>query len=95
MDDIRTGLCPLCRHNEIVRSALSAVSDELMPVAAAHQRRRRGERMVERPLGRLVCHFCRRCGFSQLFTSEPDKVPVDAEFGTTLIKGPAPEGPYR
>jgi len=48
-----------------------------------------------RPIGRLLAHMCRACGFTQMFASDPGAVPVGPEHKTFLIKGPEPEGPYR
>jgi hypothetical protein len=96
MEDIRKGVCPLCKHNEIVRSLLFAVgANDPAPVVVATEKTMNGDSVEIYPRGRLASYMCRRCGFTQLFSAVPDNVPVGLQFGTTLITGPSPEGPYR
>jgi predicted nucleic-acid-binding Zn-ribbon protein len=48
----------------------------------------------ERYSGALVAYVCRTCGYTELFTSSPAKIPIGPEHGTRLLK--ADEGaPYR
>jgi C4-type Zn-finger protein len=42
----------------------------------------------------ILMYVCRRCGHYQTAVARPDEIPVD-KYGTRLIKGPEPEGPYR
>jgi hypothetical protein len=97
MEDIRKGVCPLCRHNEVLRSTLCAITadGEQAAIAVAREEVSREQGIVMRARGRIASNMCRRCGFTQLFTSHPDEVPVGSAFGTSLVKGPDPDGPYR
>jgi hypothetical protein len=80
MDDIRKGVCPLCKHNEIV----------VAPILQAQI----GIAGLLKPPGFTIC-ACRRCGYFQPFFTTVADVLIDDKFGTKLIKGPEPEGPYR
>jgi hypothetical protein len=88
MDDIRKGLCPLCRHNEIVETSPKAAA---LPIVVASIPR------VVRPelIGLVRMYVCRSYGNSQFFTTDPASIPITDEHDTRLITGPAPEGPYR
>jgi hypothetical protein len=81
MDDIRKGVCPLCRHNEVIESAIGQLGSEPLSVSGHY--------------GPLMLFTCRRCGFAQMFAKDPEKVPIEEYRQTRLIAGPAPEGPYR
>lgn len=99
MEDIRRGHCPLCGHNEIVRSTLRETSDgAMLPLAVAYgYSAGDGPRYqsANNPLGRLAVFVCRACGFSQLFTENPGTVPVDEALGTSLVKGVPKGGGHR
>jgi hypothetical protein len=79
----RKGVCPLCRHNEVISSPSFAER------AISH------DAQAARVYGMLTLFTCRRCGFSQWFANRPDEVPIDQKRGIELISGPEPEGPYR
>jgi DNA-directed RNA polymerase subunit RPC12/RpoP len=94
MDDIRKGTCPLCGHREVIVAFTAVVVDIDPSVSRPVQLGWHDPRLFESP-GKLTTYACRRCGFAQLFVRDPDKVEIGAEFGTRLLTGPAPEGPYR
>ena len=94
MEDIRKGICPLCRHNEIIQAApVEGDYERANPLAVTH------EKSWFRPLGRAIgplnTFVCRRCGFAQWFAFDMEKIPIGDEFGTRLIRGPEDAGPYR
>ena len=102
MEDIRKGVCPLCRHNEILLTRPTELTGELnhpVPLTAARLVvPRKGFLGITtydpHEAGTLSAFICRRCGCTQFFTVRPDEIPTD---GATIqmIKGPEPAGPYR
>ena len=46
------------------------------------------------PFGVLDAYVCRKFGFTDLFTREPEKIPIGVECGTELIDV-GPRAPYR
>jgi hypothetical protein len=102
MEDIRNGVCPLCRHNEIIEGVPLELAGNAgsIPLAVA----RTPVRFLgldigpDNPRGRkgpLGVYTCRQCGFTQWFAYDPSTIPIGSEHGTRLITGPEPEGPYR
>jgi predicted nucleic-acid-binding Zn-ribbon protein len=79
MEDIRKGTCPLCNHNEIVEAPIQTQTG----VAG----------LIKAP--GFMIYACRRCGYFQPFFKAAADVMIEDKFGTRLIKGPEPEGPYR
>ena len=47
-----------------------------------------------RHFGRLESYICRRCGFTELYTREPEAIPIGPELGTELLDIGG-EAPYR
>lgn len=93
MDDIRRGLCPLCRHNEIIESIAADFGEQNTEKAQAvtyDPRWLLPGRNPEYPHGQLKLYVCRRCGFVQWFADDPDSIPIDEEHKTRLIKGRDP-----
>lgn len=93
MVDMRKGVCPLCGHNEIIRAAADTLDQFAIrrPLSVAYEMGWTEARSV----GRLSYCICRSCGFTQLFTLEPEKVPIGERYGTSLVKGGEQSGPYR
>lgn len=46
------------------------------------------------PFGVLDAYVCRACGFVEWYAQEPEKIPIGATFGTSLVEVPG-AGPYR
>lgn len=47
-----------------------------------------------RPVGMLETYVCQRCGFTEWFTVEPEKLPIGPEYGTVVLDA-TPASPYR
>jgi hypothetical protein len=95
MPDLRDGTCTLCRHDEVIQAAplqFGACGTTVM--AVSHERGFLGTDL-NRPLGPFNLFVCRRCGYTQWFAFEPEKIPIGTEHGTRLIKGQPTAGPYR
>lgn len=97
MIDIRQGRCPICDHREIFQASPTEFCEAIpYPIAVAHLRSSEGGPSPLRPVGVFCVFVCRRCGFSQWFADRPSEIPIDPEYyGTRLVKGHDPEGPYR
>jgi hypothetical protein len=96
MNDIRSGICPHCGHNEIIRAKkLHVIPSRYTlsePVGIA-----RLSPYYDDLTGELSLFICRRsdCGFAQWFVSEPEKIPISEAHSTELIRGTKIAGPYR
>jgi hypothetical protein len=98
MEDLRNGLCPICRHNRVIEAepaVIAAVGETLArsPLAAAPF-----FEGGERPMwsGLAAAYICQRCGYTQWFTTYPAEIPIGAEYKTRLIEGPpVDQTPYR
>ena len=96
MVDIRRGACPLCSHNRIIQAAPVDFSGALaVTPAVTHETSRWAGVRADRPIGLLNIFVCQRCGFTQWFAYTPEAIPIGDEYGTRLIVGPEPSGPYR
>ncbi len=49
---------------------------------------------LDQPLGLLEAYVCRACGHTELFTREPESIPIGPAYGTELIVAPS-DGTYR
>jgi hypothetical protein len=99
MEDIRKGVCPLCKHNKIIRQVEPDDPEEtshgacsLAPFCVAHEHKRFGGMIG---YGTFNAHVCQRCGYAQWFAENPSDVPIGEKHFTDLVTGPEPEGPYR
>jgi hypothetical protein len=91
---MRQGICALCSHNEVIQAAAVDFIGQggQRPVSVTTQATWSGSHP---PLGILNMWVCRRCGFTQWFAFEPEKVPLGEEYSTRLIRGTEQAGPYR
>jgi predicted nucleic-acid-binding Zn-ribbon protein len=92
-------VCPKCRHNHVL--AIDAVPDTTDSV---HPNRLHVA-IVPNPVtgffqpgivsaGRLQAAVCRKCGYTELYTLQPELIPVDGKWVRELV-GPESAGPYR
>ena len=47
------------------------------------------------PMGILIAFACRRCGLTEIYTLEADKIPIGPEYGTHLVDYTPSVGPLR
>jgi hypothetical protein len=88
MQDIRTGICPLCDHREIIKATPREFSrSHVLRLATAYDR---GWTGVDKNGGHgyLQQFCCRSCGYSQFFAESPHTIPIDDEHETSMIRGP-------
>lgn len=98
MLDLRKGTCPLCKHNEILESAVAefASTDLEKPMCVTYDRRWVNQgRNPRYGHGPLFMYVCRSCGYVQWFANDPGTIPVDEEMRTRVIRGPDNKEPYR
>lgn len=88
MQDIRTGICPLCDHREIIQATPREFSrSHVLRYAVAYGDGWTGKDM-NKAYGLMQLFVCRSCGYSQFFTENPAQIPIDPSLETTLVKGP-------
>jgi hypothetical protein len=104
--------CVRCNHGELVCSVMrertvtgagDGVSESVRPLAVSFDVRDTGIFRVRRAAdgsacwGLLVAYVCRRCGFTELYATDPAQIPIGPRYGTRLIdvNPPASDGPFR
>jgi ribosomal protein S27AE len=97
-----TQTCPKCGNNELlVVSRVDQVVDQYGRVEP-WRIARVPESMEGFPLpggepvtaGVIEAYICRRCGYTELYTRDPDSIPVDGKV-VREVAGPEKKGPYR
>ena len=93
-----TGICPKCRNNQLVH--VGSVADvghaggiAEMYLAVVHV----GDGFfneIRARAGKLSAVVCRRCGFTELYVLDPDRLQPDGKY-ITEVTGPSPSGPVR
>ena len=94
MRDMRSGICALCDHAEVIDAPAIEYSGDGTPVrlAVTHTPDDLDDyipsstRDADRPLGVLRMYVCRSCGYTQWFAHKPARIPIDEAHGTRLIK---------
>lgn len=98
MNDLRSGTCPSCGHNEVIEATPQEEGREGDEEPLALARGPKGRALMMRvegeKVGQLTTYTCRQCGLTQWVADRPDQVPIGEEYGTRLIAGPAPQ-PFR
>ena len=98
MDDLRTGICPLCDHREVLRRQVTEFSGKAsyqVKLAFAYgEAEGIFDHALQHPHGLLWMYVCRGCGYAQWFAQDPAKIPIDPALGIELVKGPD-KGLYR
>jgi hypothetical protein len=91
MHDMRNGICALCQYPEVIDAPAVEYTSDDDPVRLAVTHAPDSldffddKKSIERPFGVLRVLVCRSCGFVQWFASQPQKIPVNENHGTTLI----------
>ncbi|RYE91398.1 MAG: hypothetical protein EOO75_08835 [Myxococcales bacterium] len=84
-------ICPRCDHDEIL--FLPELSDQADFPLTLHAVVRSHPFRSPSRWGRLTAYICRRCGYTELYTVEPERIPLDAVPGAQLLRGT--REPYR
>jgi predicted nucleic-acid-binding Zn-ribbon protein len=95
--ELRQGSCPKCNHNHVLFVAeVADYSDAgLWPLNIAIVRNHNASwwNSTKSAAGAVQAYVCRRCGFTELYTKDPESIPVD---GTAVREIVGPEtSPYR
>jgi hypothetical protein len=99
--DLRTGICPLCGHHEVIESVANEFGSgdySASQMAVTHKHMEGGGPVGKRrdlPVGRLMLYVCRKCGYVQWFADMPESIPIGEKFQTRLIQGIPSQGPFR
>lgn len=98
------GPCRRCSGPQIVRAripegfAVDGTTDAwLRPLALTYTHRRGAlgvEHVTDGGVGFLEAYVCRRCGFTEIYCTEPDALPIGPQHGTELLEY-ASSGPLR
>jgi len=91
--------CPKCQHNRIL--AIASVPDtgefsteiRAFSIATAVVGSTFFGNDKLKTVGEVSAAVCRRCGYTELYTTAPDQIPIDGKYVRELV-GPDPE-PYR
>jgi predicted nucleic-acid-binding Zn-ribbon protein len=83
----RKHVCPKCGHNEILYVPQIADRDDrdiVRPIVfhVVHYDWR-----DDMELGKISAYACRSCGYTELYTKDIDKLPVDKIPGAKILKG--------
>lgn len=92
-------VCPKCKHNHIL--LVAGIPDIVEPGLAPWYLK---VAVVPAPkgflepetkgAGHLAAAVCKRCGYTELYTLDPQSIPVDGKHVREAV-GPEPEQPYR
>ena len=86
MKDIHT--CPKCRHNEILFLPQIADRDDKFVVRPLVVHVVHYDWRDDMEMGKIQAYVCRGCGYTELYTVEAEKLPVDKIPGAKLLSGP-------
>jgi predicted nucleic-acid-binding Zn-ribbon protein len=83
-----THVCPKCKHNEILFCPKIADRDDddtVLPLSlhVVHSSYR-----DDQEFGHLQAYVCVKCGFTELYTTGIEKIPMDKMPGAKLLRGP-------
>jgi predicted nucleic-acid-binding Zn-ribbon protein len=99
-----TRRCPKCHHDRILYIATVADrygehlnSDSSVPMKIAHYTRSAGNVLgfalaTTARAGELEAGVCRRCGYTELYTKNPDEIVVDGVNVRELVADAPPAG---
>jgi hypothetical protein len=91
MEDIRTGICPICQHDRVLerRSPPRGFHETYSTNAPAFL----PARQSATPYGVVRRYVCLRCGFTQEFEQSPELLPITDD--DRVLNGPVRGGPFR
>ncbi len=96
----KTGICPLCTLDHTLLVDRIADTGEWeseirdMHLAVVHEGTGFFGDEKRARAGKLSAVVCRKCGFTELYVKDPERIPVDGKF--IVERGPVPStGPHR
>jgi len=91
-------VCPKCGHNHIlIMAGMPDVGEGVDPaplMVAFVEVKKKWTMQTRGRAGHLQAAVCRRCGFTELYTYNPEEIPVDGKYVFEAV-GPEPGGGYR
>jgi predicted nucleic-acid-binding Zn-ribbon protein len=96
---LKRHVCPKCEHNHILWVSNVPDKDDhgIRPahIATVFVRTTAILKIDEyTAVGTLSAAVCRACGYTELYTRNPESIPIDGKSVTELV-GPEPAGPFR
>lgn len=82
--------CPKCAHEKILHLPRLWAHSQPLGEIVAHV----GGGWSPTPFGVMQAYVCARCGFTELYAQQPDKIPIDKIDGAQVLDG-AQGAPYR
>jgi hypothetical protein len=79
--------CPKCSHNEILFVPQLADRDDARNIRPLVVHVLEFDWRDDAEFGRIQAYVCRQCGFTELYTTEPQALPVDKIPGAKLLTG--------
>jgi hypothetical protein len=93
-----TCVCPKCRHDHVLLIESVPDRDDSPSGAQMHVAKVIvGEGWLGPKIaymGKLSAFVCRRCGYTELYAADPERIPVDGH-GVRELVGKKPDGPFR
>ncbi len=80
-------VCPKCHHNEILFVPQIADRDDKFNVRPLVHHVVHFDWRDDMEMGMIQAYVCRGCGYTELFTRDAEKLPVDKIPGAKLLKG--------
>lgn len=80
-------VCPKCQHKEILFVPQLADRDDESKIRPLVVHVVEFDWREDAEFGRLQAYVCRKCGYTELYTTEPQALAVDKIPGAKLLKG--------
>jgi hypothetical protein len=82
--------CQRCGHNLLIQTLLQErsgqYSESLNPLGATLVQKNSWFDPGYNSAGILFAYICQKCGFTEIYTANPEEIPIDQKQGTRLIK---------
>lgn len=87
MDDVRTShRCPKCNNDEVLFVPQLADRDDKLHIKPLMVHVVEFDWRHDMEFGQIQAYICRGCGFTELYTSGAEKLPVDKIPGARIYK---------
>ena len=81
-----THRCPKCQHDEVLFFPQLADRDDSNKVRPLVLHVLEFDWREDAEFGRLQAYVCRKCGYTELYTTEPQSLPIDKVPGAKVLK---------
>jgi predicted nucleic-acid-binding Zn-ribbon protein len=94
----KTGICTKCHHTELLEILAVPEWGEISARPMDLAMRLKGTGWLggenHESVGRLTAYMCRKCGYTELYTADPEAVVPDGKY-IFEYSGPTSTDPYR